>query len=137
MNIQQIKDDLAFLQAWEDRFEYIMDLGRELPDYPEELRIDSNKVKGCMSQVWLVPDWTGRDSSLRILVDSDSALVKGLAAVLAALYEGFKPGDPLPPEASEIFMEMGLAEHLTPGRRNGLASMERKILTFLHIRSDS
>ncbi len=131
MTVQEIQDDLSFLQAWEDRFEYIMDLGKDLSPFPENLRVEETRVKGCMSQVWLVPEWKGESPVLSLLVDSDSALVKGLAAVLICLYEGFAPGDDLPRPAAEIFAELGLSEHLSPGRKNGLASMEGKIISFI------
>ena len=115
MNIEDIREDFSFIESWEDRFEYIIDLGRDLPEFPDHYKTEANRVKGCMSQVWVVPEWKteGEVTLLDLSVDSDSAIVKGLAAILKVLYSG-TPRDGLPAViAADFFRNIGLEEHLS------------------------
>ena len=107
----------------------MIELGRELPDFPESARSDANKVRGCVSQVW-IEDGLER-GRIRLRGDSDSHLVKGLVAIALALYDGKTPAEALAVDAGAIFRELGLEQHLTPQRSNGVRAM------FERIRSDA
>ena len=121
-----IADDFSLFDDWREKIEYVLDLGKNLEPFPEEHRIDANKVKGCQSQVWMVaePDETGR--TMKIQADSDAFIVKGLIALLLRLYDGRRPEDILanPPD---VFDEIGLGKHLSPTRANGLHAMINRI----------
>lgn len=117
--------DFAFLDDWDDRYKYLIDLGRALPPYPEEKRDDARKVRGCASQVWLDPRRV--DGRIEFAGDSDAHIVKGLVAVLLALYSGRTPGEILKVDAAAALAPLDLAAHLTPQRSNGLASMVKRI----------
>ena len=129
MRIDDIRDDFAVLDDWEDRYRYVIELGRALPPLPEALRTEANKVRGCASQVWLASD-VDRASGmplLRFQGDSDALIVKGLIAVLFAAYDTATPDAILAFDAPRLFAELGLREHLSPQRSNGLASMVERI----------
>lgn len=126
--IDTIKDDFAFLDDWEDRYRYIIDLGRGLPSFPEEARDDAHKVQGCVSQVWLKTlRRDGPDPVLTFLGDSDAHIVRGLVAIMLALFSGKRASEILATDAEATMRELGLDEHLTPQRANGLRSMVRRI----------
>jgi cysteine desulfuration protein SufE len=103
----------------------VIELGRELPEFPESARTDAHKVRGCVSQVW-IEDGVA-DGRLWLRGDSDSVLVKGLVAITAALYSGKTPPEALDVDAMTIFRELGLEAHLTPQRSNGVRSMIERI----------
>lgn len=117
--------DFAFLDDWDDRYKYLIDLGRTLPPYPEEKRDEAHKVRGCASQVWLDP--CERDGRLSFAGDSDASIVKGLVALMLALYSEKTPQDILALDAEASLAPLDLAAHLTPQRSNGLASMVARI----------
>ena len=126
--IDAIRDDFAFLDDWEDRYRYVIELGGDLPPYPDNARDDAHKVPGCVSQVWL--DTTigpGEDPPLTFLGDSDAHIVRGLVAIMLALYSGRRASEILATDAEGTLQELGLDEHLTPQRANGLRSMVRRI----------
>lgn len=132
---QQITDDFELLDDWEDRYRYIIELGRALPELDPALRTDAVKVPGCVSQVWLISR-TGTDSqdpdnaaqsTLHFLGASDAAIVQGLIAILFALYQDKSAEEILNIDAPAKLEKLGLAEHLTPQRSNGLASMIDRI----------
>lgn len=129
MSIDDIRTDFEFLDSWEDRFRYVMELGRALPDLPPDLRNDTNKVRGCTSQVWLSSHVERSPGGPRLTFrgDSDSHLVKGLIAVLFQLYDGKTAGEILATDAHAILKDLGLEQALTPQRSNGLASMVQRI----------
>lgn len=128
--LEDIRDDFSVLDEWEDRYRYVIELGRTLEPLPEHLRTDANKVRGCASQVWLatsVEDAGGATPRLNFVADSDAHIVRGLIAILFSVYNG-KPADEiLAIDADRVFTEFGLKEHLTPQRSNGLASMVARI----------
>jgi cysteine desulfuration protein SufE len=125
---ETIRQDFAFLDEWEERYRYIIDLGAALPPYPDALRDDAHKVPGCVSQVWLdVEAGEGSDPALRFLGDSDAHIVRGLVAIVLALYAGKRASAVLATDAEAVLRELGLDEHLTPQRANGLRSMVRRI----------
>lgn len=120
-----IRDDFAFLDDWDDRYKYIIDLGRALAPYPEDKRDEAHKVRGCASQVWLNVEADG--DALVFVGDSDAHIVKGLIALLLALYSGKTPSDILALDPKEALAAFDLQDHLTPQRSNGLASMIQRI----------
>ncbi len=125
------------MQDWEDRYGYILDIGRELPDLDARLQTATNKVSGCMSTVWMVvnqqaecesPEIQGECSPpIVIQADSDSLIVRGLIVILLSLYEGKSPEDAMSVDPAEFFSQLGLNQHLSPNRRNGLYSMVGRI----------
>lgn len=127
--LSDITSDFAVLDDWEDRYRYLIELGRELPPLPDELRTDANKVRGCASQVWLATQVRseGGDPVLHFVADSDAHIVRGLIAILSAIYNNRPVDEVLAIEADPIFEKLGLKEHLTPQRSNGLASMVARV----------
>jgi len=132
MSIERIIDDFGVLDSWDDRYRYVIELGRELPQFPETDRTDKNKVQGCASQVWLVSDTrpakNGGGPVVEFQGDSDAHIVKGLIAILFALYSGQSAKTILETDANAVFNQLGLGEHLTPQRSNGFRSMVERIL---------
>lgn len=128
-DIQTIRDDFAFLDDWEDRYRYVIELGKAMPDLPEEYRTDTNKVRGCASQVWLVTRTEGNrdDPVMTFRGDSDAHIVRGLVAILLAAASGRKASDLASLDAALLLDELGLGEHLTAQRANGLRSMVERI----------
>ncbi len=115
-----IADEFAFFGDWTERYQYLIDLGRKLPPFPDALKTDEHKVTGCQSQVWLVP--SGDAQRLEFQAISDSAIVSGLIALLLRVYSGRSASEILATEPT--FIEaIGLAKHLSPTRSNGLAAM--------------
>ena len=127
--LSDITSDFAVLDDWEDRYRYLIELGRELPPLPDDLRTDANKVRGCASQVWLATEIRseGGNPVLHFLADSDAHIVRGLIAILSAIYNDRPVDEVLTIEADPIFEKLGLKEHLTPQRSNGLASMVARV----------
>lgn len=129
-SIATILDDFAFLDEWEDRYRYVIELGRTLEPLPDMGHNDINKVRGCVSQVWLEredrQDGQGR-AILHFRGDSDSHLVRGLVAIAIALYSDHTPDEILAIDAMATFRELGLEQHLTPQRSNGVRAMIERI----------
>ncbi|MDV3251578.1 SufE family protein [Devosia sp. BK] len=122
---QDIADNLSFLDDWEDRYRYLIELGQALPKLDEGERTDANKVNGCISQVWLVAE--PKDSALHLKGESDAMIVQGLVAVLLALYSDRSMKEIAETDAIALFDELGLREHLTSQRSNGLVAMVNRI----------
>ena len=126
--IQAIRDDFAFLDEWEDRYRYVIDLGEALPPFPDEARVDKYKVPGCVSQVWLTTDvGEGPDPVVEFQGDSDAHIVRGLVAIMLALFSGEHASKIVGTDAEAVLRDLGLDEHLTPQRANGLRSMVKRI----------
>ena len=125
----EIRSNLDLLEDWEDRYRYLIELGQTLSPLAVEEHNAANKVDGCMSQVWLVieRDRMGGDAVLRYRGDSDALIVKGLVAVLIALYSGRTARDIAATDAIAIFDRLGLREHLSTQRSNGLVAMVKRI----------
>lgn len=122
-----IVDEFAFFGDWTERYQYLIDLGRKLPPFPQEWKTEANKVHGCQSQVWLVPG--GDAHRLEFAASSDSSIVTGLIALLLRVYSGRSAQAILATEPR--FIEaIGLAKHLSPTRSNGLAAMLKTIKEF-------
>ena len=119
--------DFELFEDWMDRYQYLIDLGRRLPEFPEELRTEENRIRGCQSQVWFVAD--KKDGRLEFRAVSDAAIVSGLIALLLRLYGGRYPQDILdtPPD---FVTALQLESHLSPTRSNGLSSMLQAIRRF-------
>ncbi len=115
--------------SWEDRYRFLIDLGRKLPPLPDDARTEENRVHGCQSQVWLVAD-AKDDDTITFVADSDSTLVKGLIAVLRKMYSGQKARDVLSFDIEAFLERLGLNQHLSMSRRNGLFGMVKKIKTI-------
>ncbi len=127
-SIDTIRDDFAFLDDWEDRYRYIIELGEQLEPYPDEARDAAHKVQGCVSQVWLLTGKDGaNDPALNFKGDSDAHIVRGLVAIMLALFSGRKASEILRIDAEATMRALGLDEHLTPQRANGLRSMIKRI----------
>lgn len=128
-DFSEISENLGFLDDWEDRYRYLIELGQMLPALADEEKSAANKVNGCVSQVWLVTETDDRSSTPVITFrgDSDAMIVKGLVAILIALYSGRPAGEIAATDAIAIFDEMGLREHLTAQRSNGLVAMVKRM----------
>ena len=128
-SIEGIIDDLGFLDDWEDRYRYIIEIGRALPPLPEADRIDENKVRGCASQVWLASTIEPHEGEpiLTFKGDSDAQIVRGLVALALALYSGKRASEIVSTDAVEIFGRIGLKEHLSAQRSNGFRSLVDRI----------
>lgn len=126
--IEELVESFELLDDWQDRYGYLIELGRDLPAFPEEARVDANKVKGCMSQVWLVPERRADEPGrLYFQADSDAHIARGLVAVLLMIFNGKTPAEVLETDPREVFSRLGLDKHLSTGRSNGLLSMVGKI----------
>lgn len=126
--IDTIRENFAFLDDWEDKYRYVIELGSELAPYPEAARDDAHKVRGCVSQVWLLPHrQPGTDPILTFDGDSDAHIVRGLVAIMLALFSGRRASEIVAVDAEATLREFGLDEHLTPQRANGLRAMIRRI----------
>jgi len=130
MTIDDIIENFSLLDEWDDRYRYVIELGRTLAPLPDAWRTDANKVQGCASQVWLAtavkPGGTG-GPVLNFTGDSDAFIVRGLIAILLALYSGQSAGEILATDAIAVFDRLGLREHLTPQRSNGFRSMVERL----------
>ena len=128
--IDEIIENFDLLEEWDDRYRYLIELGRTLPALPEAARNDVNKVRGCASQVWLstsIKPNGGAGPVLTFVGDSDAHIVRGLIAVLFALYSGKGAKEILSTDAVALFEKLGLRDHLTPQRSNGFRSMVDRI----------
>jgi cysteine desulfuration protein SufE len=130
MTIDDIIENFSLLDDWDDRYRYVIELGRGLSPLPDQARNDANKVQGCASQVWLATEARPDGEAGPILTfkgDSDAHIVRGLIAILFALYSGRPARDILATDAIALFDRLGLREHLTPQRSNGFRSMVERI----------
>jgi cysteine desulfuration protein SufE len=128
--IEEIEQNFAVLDDWEDRYKYIIELGKELPPLADAFRIPANKVQGCASQVWLTTRMQPNGAHgpvMTFVADSDAHIVRGLIAILFALYSGKRARDILSIDALGVFDQLGLRANLTPQRSNGLRSMVERI----------
>ena len=129
MTIDEIRENFELLDEWDDRYRYVIELGRTLEPMPEAEHSAENKVNGCVSQVWLSKriDGSGSEPTLNYLGDSDAHIVRGLIAILLTLYSGQTPKRILETDAIKVFDEFGFRDHLTPQRSNGLRAMVERI----------
>ena len=122
--IQSIIDDFAFLDEWEDKYRYVIELGEALAPFPDSARDAEHKVQGCVSQVWLVSErGQGSDPVITFLGDSDAHIVRGLVAIMLALFSGSRASEIVDADAEGLMRTLGLEDHLTPQRAYGLRYM--------------
>jgi cysteine desulfuration protein SufE len=129
-SIEEITDNFALLEEWDDRYRYLIELGRALDPLPEEAHNEANKVRGCASQVWLETTIAGNGTGTPILTfrgDSDAHIVRGLVALALALFSGRSAEAILATDANRLFEELGLLAHLSPQRSNGVRAMVERI----------
>ncbi|MFT5113479.1 MAG: sulfur transfer protein SufE [Parasphingorhabdus sp.] len=126
---QELIDTFDILGEWDERYRFLIDLGRELPAMDELDKTDVSKVKGCLSSVWLVAGVTELDGEkvIEFIADSDSAIVKGLVAMLRKIYSGQSPRDIVAFDIEAMFQQLDLGQHLSMGRRNGLSEMVQRV----------
>ncbi len=128
-DIAELQDNFSLLDDWEDRYRYVIELGRELTPMDDALKTPETKVEGCTSQVWFVRQRQD-DGTLTFIGDSDAHIVRGLIAILFVLYGGKNPDEILAIDAREVLGSLGLDQHLSPSRTNGLFAMVGRIRAF-------
>lgn len=125
--LEDVLDGFEFLDDWEERYAFIIDLGKQLPAFPDDARIEENYVHGCQSQVWVISHFQEDSGKLYLLIDSDAMIVRGLAAMIMIALNGKTPRDLLATDIDELFEQLDLFRHISPTRGNGLRSMVGKI----------
>ncbi len=135
MQIDELIENFELLEDWEDKYRYLIDLGAKLPPLPPELQTDEWKVSGCQSQVWLVPEVVMENGQklLDFKGSSDAAIVKGIVAVVLTIFAHKTPQEIKEIAVEDIFAKLGLSEHLSPSRRNGLSAMTDKIRYYAEV----
>ena len=130
-SLDEVFESFDFLDDWEERYRYIIDLGRQLPSFDDSLKTPAHKVEGCVSQVWLIayPDETD-SGRLHFRGDSDAHIVRGLIAILLAAFSGKRADEIVAADGRALFDKLGLGGHLSPSRSNGLFSMVQRIRTL-------
>lgn len=125
--LADIQESFGFFDSWEDKYRFLIDLGRQLDHLPAEDRIEQNLVRGCQSQVWLVPRYDADADRLHLAIDSDAHIVRGLIAITLACYDGQSPSTIMAFDIESLFGDLDLVAHLSPSRGNGLRAMVAKI----------
>ncbi|HEY9118966.1 MAG TPA: SufE family protein [Marinobacter sp.] len=125
--LEDVLDGFEFLDDWEERYAFIIDLGKQLPPFPDEERTEENYVHGCQSQVWVIHHYDEASGKLYLLIDSDAIIVRGLAAIILVALNGKTPRDLLATDIDELFEQLDLFRHISPTRGNGLRAMVGKI----------
>ena len=128
-SLDEILENFMLFSDWEERYQYIIDLGKQLQSLDEAFKTEAFKVRGCTSQVWLVPE-TDENGNLVFRADSDALIVRGLITILLSAYNGKKPEEILILPIDSIFEELGLENNLSPNRRNGFFAMTEKIKAY-------
>ncbi|QIT57263.1 SufE family protein [Aquisalimonas sp. 2447] len=128
MELQDLVDTFEFLDDWEDRYRLLIDMGRELPEFPDDARTEHNRVDGCTSNVWLITEVEDDNPPrLHFRADSDAFIVKGLVAILLKAYSGRTPQEIRDTDIEGLFNRLGLSKQLTPNRRDGFFAMVKRI----------
>ena len=131
MTIEELIDNFSFLENWEDKYRYLIELGEKLEPLSAKMKTEEWLVKGCQSQVWLIP--SKKNDKLNFLGDSDAMIVKGVIYIVLLIYNNKSPSEIKEVEVDNIFARLGLKEHLSPSRRNGLEAMIEKIRYYASI----
>ena len=126
-SLDEIRDAFAFFDTWEDKYRFVIDLGKALPQLPAEARTDVHLVRGCQSQVWLTTRFDPSTGTLHLALDSDAHIVRGLIAIVLAAYDGRTPDEILAFDIEGLFDELALLPHLSASRGNGLRAMVQRI----------
>lgn len=127
--LDDVLETFEFLDDWEDRYGYIIDLGKSVDTLPDALKLDDFLVRGCQSKVWLIPD-VSEDGTLSFRADSDAVITRGLVSLILIIFNGKTAAEILAIDVQGILEQLGLKQHLSPLRANGLYSMVEKILTI-------
>ncbi|MGM0953911.1 MAG: SufE family protein [Pseudomonadota bacterium] len=127
VTLDDVLDDFEFLDDWEERYAYIIDLGKQLSSFPEDERVEENYVHGCQSQVWVIHHLDEDSGKLFLLIDSDALIVRGLAAIILVALNARTPRELLATDIDELFERLDLFRHISPTRGNGLRAMVAKI----------
>ncbi len=125
MSIDDLIDDFSFLDNWEDKYKYLIELGNKLPRLEDDNKKDEWKVLGCQSQVWIIPTFS--DNSVTFVGDSDAIIVRGIIAIVLEIFKDKTAQEILSIDVEKIFDKLGLREHITSNRRSGMLSMVDKI----------
>ena len=125
MSIDDLIDDFSFLDNWEDKYKYLIELGNKLPRLDDDNKKDEWKVPGCQSQVWIIPTFSG--NSVTFVGDSDAIIVRGIIAIVLEIFNDKNAQEILSIDVEKIFDKLGLREHITSNRRSGMLSMVDKI----------
>lgn len=135
MDIEELIENFELLEDWEDKYRYIIDLGAKLPPLADKFKSEDWRIHGCQSQVWLVPEVRIENGEKVIFFqgDSDAAIVKGIISIILTIYSGKSAQVIKNIAVEDIFAKLGLQEHLSPSRRNGLASMSAKIKFYANV----
>ena len=126
-SVTEIVNAFQFLDGWEDKYRYILELGNELPSFPKGARTKSNLVRGCQSQVWLTSDYDDKEKVLHFHTISDAHIVKGLLAIVLSVYSGLTAKQILDYDIEDLFQKLDILSHLSPTRGNGLRAIVREI----------
>ena len=125
--LEDLRSAFAFFDSWEEKYRFIIDLGREVEPLPDAMRSEDNLVRGCQSQVWLTATYDAEANRLRLAIDSDAHIVRGLIAIVLAAYDGRTPAEILAFDIEALFDELQLLNHLSPTRGNGLRAMVGRV----------
>jgi cysteine desulfuration protein SufE len=126
-SLEELHETFEYLEEWDERYQYIIELGRQLTPMPAGTHVEENRVHGCMSTVWLVTEFDPKAGKMLIIADSDSLIVKGLIVILTAAFSNKTPAEILRFDIEEVFADFGLNQHLSANRRNGLFSMVKRV----------
>jgi len=127
VELEELKETFGFFDSWEDKYRFVIELGRELEPLAEADKVDANLVRGCQSQVWLAARYDEADNKLSLTIDSDAHIVRGLIAIVLAAYNNHSPAEILAFDIEALFEELQLLAHLSPTRGNGLRAMVARI----------
>lgn len=127
--IERVIQAFEMMPGWQERYGLIIDMGRKLPPMPEADKVDDNLLDGCLSKVWMTAelDTDEQPPVLRLTADSDSQIVRGLIAIVFEVFNNRPPAEILETDIESVFQQLELEQHITPGRRNGLSSMVRRV----------
>ena len=126
-DLENIRTTFAFFDDWEDKYRFLIDLGKSVPALPTQFRVADNLVRGCQSQVWLLGDYDTQHDQLKLQIDSDAHIVRGLIAIVLATYDGRSPNKIVAFDIENLFDELDLMNHLTATRGNGLRALVKRI----------
>jgi len=132
LTLAEIQEAFEFFDSWEDKYRFIIDLGKSQETLPDSDRNDQNLIRGCQSQVWLVANYDPDTNTLALKIDSDAHIVRGLSAIVLACYDAQTPDAIIAHDMDALFLELSLLEHLSPTRGNGLRAMVSRIRELAH-----
>tara|TARA_Y100000758_G_scaffold57286_2_gene36626 strand:+ start:73 stop:489 length:417 start_codon:yes stop_codon:yes gene_type:complete len=131
-DLENIKTTFAFFDDWEDKYRFLIDLGKSVPALPPEFQVTDNLVRGCQSRVWLLGEYDIGHNQLKFQIDSDAHIVRGLIAIVLATFDGHSPNDIVAYDIENLFDELDLMNHLSATRGNGLRALVKRINDTAH-----